>query len=118
LVLFLLRGLARWGGQPATIAPEGTQTTDSTKNEDRAVLTQCDSPDPKDRPPAERINVALVPEVMEELKILQDRTRLSRTDITNRAITLYEFIDQQLRSGHEVLIREKCTGKIQTVLLQ
>ena len=117
-MLFLHRGLARWGGQPTTIAPEGTRTTDSTENEDGAVLTQCDSPAPEDRPPAERINVALVPEVIEELKLLQDRTRLSRTDITNRAITLYEFIDQQLRAGREVLIREKCTGKIQTVLIQ
>lgn len=117
-MLFLHRGLARWEGQPTTSAPEGTRTTDSTENDDGAVLTQCDSANPKDRPPAERVNVALVREVLEELALLQERTSLSRTDITNRAITLYEFVDRQLRSGHEVLIREKCTGKIQTVLIR
>lgn len=101
-----------------TIAPEGARTTGSVDNEKEAIPTRYDSPDPGDRPPAERITVALIPEVMEELKLLQDRTSLSRTDITNRAITLYMFIDQQLRAGHEVLIRERRTGEMQTVLIQ
>ncbi len=47
---------------------------------------------------AERITVALVPKVAEELQRLQDRTSLSKTDLTNRAITLYEFIDAQQRA--------------------
>jgi len=91
-----------------TIAPEGTRTTSSAQDD-------CQDPDPP--PPAERIVVALLPKVMGEVKLLQDRTTLSRTDIANRAITLYEFIDRQLRTGHEILIRERRTGEMQTVLI-
>jgi len=66
---------------------------------------------------AERITVALIPKVGEELQRLQDRTSLSKTDIANRAITLYEFIDAQLRAGRDVLIRDNDTGETQTVRL-
>jgi hypothetical protein len=100
-----------------TIAPEGTRTTSSATAEDEAMLAQDDFQDPDTPPPAERIVVALLPKVMGEVKLLQDRTTLSRTDIANRAITLYEFIDRQLRAGHEILIRERRTGEMQTVLI-
>jgi len=66
---------------------------------------------------AERITVALIPKVGAELQRLQDRTSLSKTDIANRAITLYEFIDTQLREGRDVLIRDNDTGETQTVRL-
>jgi hypothetical protein len=66
---------------------------------------------------ADRITVALIPKVGDELQRLQDRTHLSKTDITNRAITLYEFIDAQLREGRDVLIRDNDTGETQTVRL-
>ncbi|HTX85974.1 MAG TPA: hypothetical protein VME44_27630 [Streptosporangiaceae bacterium] len=64
---------------------------------------------------AERITVALVPKVAAELQRLQDRTDLSKTDLTNRAITLYEFIDSQIQAGGEVLIRNGETGETQLV---
>jgi len=67
--------------------------------------------------PAERITIALIPKAVEDLQRLQDRTGLSKTDITNRAITLYEFIDAQLRSGWDLLIRDKATGETQIVRL-
>jgi hypothetical protein len=63
----------------------------------------------------ERITVALIPKAAEDLQRLQDRTSLSKTDIANRAITLYEFIDEQLRAGREVLIRDTKTGETQIV---
>lgn len=66
---------------------------------------------------AERITVALVPKVAEELQRLQNRTSLSKTDLTNRAITLYEFIDAQIDAGREVLIRDSKTGETQAVLI-
>jgi hypothetical protein len=70
------------------------------------------------RPPAvDRITVALIPKAAEDLQRLQDRTSLSKTDITNRAITLYEFIDSQLRSGRDVLIRDNKTGMTEIVRL-
>jgi hypothetical protein len=66
-------------------------------------------------PAAERISVALIPIVSEQLRRLQDRTSMSKTDITNRAITLYEFIDSQMQADREVLIRDKRTGEVQIV---
>lgn len=66
---------------------------------------------------AERITVALIPKAGDDLQRLQDRTSLSKTDIANRAITLYEFIDAQLRAGRDVLIRDNDTGETQTVRL-
>jgi hypothetical protein len=65
----------------------------------------------------DRITVALIPKVSEDLQRLQDRTSLSKTDIANRAITLYEFIEAQLRAGRDILIRDKKTREIQNVLL-
>lgn len=70
------------------------------------------------RPPVvDRITVALIPKASEDLQRLQDRTSLSKTDIANRAITLYEFIDSQLRTGHDVLIRDNEAGTTEIVRL-
>jgi hypothetical protein len=66
---------------------------------------------------AERITVNLIPKVGEELQRLQDRTGLSKTDLANRAITLYEFIEAHLQDGHDVLIRDSKTGEVQNVML-
>jgi hypothetical protein len=65
----------------------------------------------------ERITVALIPQAGDDLQQLQDRIGLSKTDIVNRAITLYEFIDAQLRAGRDVLIRDNETKETQTVRL-
>ncbi len=48
---------------------------------------------------------------------MQDRTGLSKTDIANRAITLYEFIDTQIRTGRDVLIRDNEAGVTEIVRL-
>ena len=70
------------------------------------------------RPSAiDRITVALIPKAGEDLQHLQDRTSLSKTDIANRAITLYEFVDTQLRSGRDVLIRDNEAGTTEIVRL-
>jgi hypothetical protein len=68
-------------------------------------------------PPGDRITVALIPKAGDDLQRLQDRTSLSKTDITNRAITLYEFIDAQLRAGRDLLIRDNSTGETRIVCL-
>ena len=66
---------------------------------------------------AERITVALIPKAAEDLQHLLDRTGLSKTDLVNRAITLYEFIDAQLREGRDLLIRDNRTKETQLVRL-
>lgn len=68
------------------------------------------------QPVVERITVALIQKAGQDLQRLQDRTDLSKTDIVNRAITLYEFFDARQREGHDVLLRNKETGETQTIL--
>jgi hypothetical protein len=63
----------------------------------------------------DRITVALVRKAGEDLQQLQDRTGLSKTDIVNRAITLYEFLDSQLQAGNDLIVRDPSTGESQLV---
>ena len=67
------------------------------------------------RPQNTRITVSLIPRAEEDLRLLQERTSLSKTDLVNRAITLYEFIDAQMRAGRDVVIRDNETGETQVV---
>ena len=73
--------------------------------------------DPARQPSVDRITVALIPRAGEDLQRLQDRTGLSKTDLVNRAITLYEFFDAEIRDGHDVTVRNNATGEIQIVRL-
>lgn len=66
---------------------------------------------------ADRITVALIPSAGEDLQLLLDRTKLSKTDLVNRAITLYEFIDAQRRAGRDLLVKDPKTGETQTILI-
>lgn len=66
---------------------------------------------------AGRITVALIPKAGEDLQRLQERTGLSKTDLANRAIILYEFIDAQLRAGRDLLVRDGQSGETQLVKL-
>lgn len=63
----------------------------------------------------DRITVALVRKAGEDLQQLQDRTGLSKTDIVNRAITLYEFLDAQLQAGNDLIVRDPKSGESQLV---
>ena len=61
------------------------------------------------------ITVRLIPKTEDELRRLHARTSLSKTDVVNRAITLYEFIDAQQRAGQEILLRDKETRRMHLV---
>ena len=63
----------------------------------------------------ERITVVLIPTAARDLRQLQDRTKSSTTDLVNRAITSYEFVDAQQRDGQDLLVRNKNTGKAYVV---
>jgi hypothetical protein len=69
------------------------------------------------QPPTERITVALIPRVVADLQHLQDRTGLSKTDLVNRAISLYEFIDEQIQADQDLLLRNRKSGDTQLVRL-
>jgi len=61
-----------------------------------------------DNPPVStsgRITVALIDKAATDLQITHDRTSLSKTDIVNRALSLYEFVDAELRAGGELMVR-------------
>jgi hypothetical protein len=84
------------------------------------VSTMAGSPAGHDpRPPgqSERITVALIPAAGADLRRLQERTNLSKTDLANRAITSYEFFDAQQRAGRDLLVRDNTTGTAQLVRL-
>ena len=66
---------------------------------------------------ADRITVALVPKAADDLQHTVDRTGLSKTDVVNRAVSLYEFIDGRLSEGAELLIRDAKTGQVEQIKL-
>jgi hypothetical protein len=51
------------------------------------------------------ITVLLIPKVARDLARTRKRAKLSYTDIVNRAISLYDFIDEELASGAQLLLR-------------
>jgi hypothetical protein len=50
----------------------------------------------------ERITVGLIPKVVKELNDLQQNTGMSKTDLVNRAVSLYSFIQGRLAHGEEL----------------
>ena len=55
--------------------------------------------------PTDRITVSLVPKAASDLAAIHSRTTLSKTDIVNRALSLYEFVDAELAAGGEFVVR-------------
>lgn len=66
---------------------------------------------------ADRVTVALVPKAATDLQNTMERTGLSKTDIVNRAVSLYEYVDARLTAGDELLIRNSETGQIEIIKL-
>jgi hypothetical protein len=66
---------------------------------------------------ADRVTVALVPKAAADLQNTMERTSLSKTDIVNRAVSLYEYVDARLAAGDELLIRSSETGQIEIIKL-
>jgi hypothetical protein len=64
-----------------------------------------------------RITVALVPKAAEDLQHTVERTGLSKTDIVNRALSLYEYVDARLADGDELLVRNNETGQVEVIKL-
>ena len=69
------------------------------------------------QPSSERITVALIPKAVADLQHLQDSTSLSKTDLVNRAISLYKFIDGQTRAGKDLLVRDIKSGETHLIRL-
>jgi len=65
----------------------------------------------------DRITVSLAPRAVDDLRRIQARTRLSKTDVVNRAIALYEFVHSAMERGSEVWIRNEDSGEHSRVQL-
>ncbi len=65
----------------------------------------------------DRITVALIPQAAEDLQHLQDQTGLSKTDIVNRAISLYDFVNTQQGEGRDLLVRDNDAEETQVIRL-
>jgi hypothetical protein len=64
----------------------------------------------------ERITVALVPKASADLQYLLEKTGLSKTDLVNRALSLYKFVEESTSTGQEVIVRDKATGEDRVVM--
>lgn len=64
---------------------------------------------------AERVTVALVPKAAGDLQAAVERTGLSKTDVVNRAVSLYEYVDARLSRGAELLIRDPESGQLEQI---
>lgn len=53
----------------------------------------------------DRVTVALVSKAATDLQSTHERTRMSKTDIVNRAVSLYEFVEAEMSAGAELMVR-------------
>jgi hypothetical protein len=61
--------------------------------------------------------VTLIPKASATLDRLVAETRMSKTDLTNRALILYAFVMDQLEDGAELHLHDPETGKSAQVQL-
>lgn len=54
----------------------------------------------------DRVNVALIEQAAQAIAKLQARTGLKKVDIVNRALSIYEYIDAEIKAGNELVIRD------------
>jgi hypothetical protein len=63
------------------------------------------------------MSISLIPRTTEELEQLHEKTGMSKTDIVNRAISLYAFVTEQLDAGQELLVRDPQSREVQRIQL-
>jgi spore cortex formation protein SpoVR/YcgB (stage V sporulation) len=54
----------------------------------------------------DRVNVALIEQAAQAIAKLQARTGLKKVDIVNRALSIYEYIDAEIKAGNELVIKD------------
>ena len=62
-----------------------------------------------------RITVGIIPKVWDQLVALMASTKFNRTDVVNRAISIYAMVDENLRNGNELVFRDPKSGKERVV---
>jgi hypothetical protein len=64
-----------------------------------------------------RITVGIIPKVWTELVRLMASTKFNRTDVVNRAISVYAMVDENMRDGYELVFRDPETGRERIVTI-
>lgn len=64
----------------------------------------------------DRITVTLIPDAQEHLQALTERTGMSKTDIVNRSVSLYEFVQSEMAAGGELRL-QRPSGEVYLVKL-
>ena len=54
---------------------------------------------------SDRITIGLVEKASADLQSMHERTHMSKTDIVNRAVSFYEFVESELSEGAQLIIR-------------
>ena len=62
-----------------------------------------------------RISIGLIAKAARDLRRTQERSGLSVTDIVNRALTLYEFVDSCRAAGDQILVRRQGGHRLELV---
>jgi hypothetical protein len=62
-----------------------------------------------------RVTVGLQPRPAQAMDDLVARTGLSKTEIVNKAITLYSFVESVQSAGHDLLVRRQPSGEIEII---
>jgi hypothetical protein len=62
-----------------------------------------------------RITVTLIQAAQDAIANVARRRGLSKTDTINRAVRAYDFIDEAMHSGKQVLLRDPETGETEIV---
>lgn len=69
----------------------------------------------EERQPLERVTVNLVPRTAKALQLAVDITGDTKTDTINRAIQMYAFMEETVRQGGTILVRDKPDGDVQVI---
>jgi hypothetical protein len=64
-----------------------------------------------------RLNVNLNSATADALKKLSDEQGVSLTEVVRRAISLYDFIDGERRSGHRIQTTDPERGEVRELIL-
>ena len=64
-----------------------------------------------------RLNVNLNAATADALKKLSEEQGVSLTEVVRRAISLYDFIDDERRSGNRVQMTDPKTGTVRELIL-
>jgi hypothetical protein len=58
-----------------------------------------------------RITIGIIPKAWIDLQRLMTSTRFNRTDVVNRAISIYAVVNDNLQEGYELVFRDPETRK-------